>query len=128
MYCERALNVPSPMQTANDSQFYKYKQEYGVVGEFWTWHEGRAEAYCASSGETIVLIGKTRPEDVDWIESFTRNAYELNDECELYIGGESLVQIEAIRLKDRTIRLPRPIVVPTYARIEPKEIMKSLRR
>lgn len=128
IYCERALNIPSPMQTANDSQFYKYKQEYGVVGEFWTWHEGRAEAYCASSGETIVLIGKTRPEDVDWIESFTRNAYELNDECELYIGVKSLVQIEAIQLDDRTIRLPRPIVVPTYAQIEPKEILKSLRR
>lgn len=74
----------------------------------------------------ITLIGRTRPEDVNWDETFMLNAYELNEECELYLGYSSLVQINAIRLNDRVINLPRSIVVPAYSSVSPQEIHKSI--
>ena len=126
IYCERTIKIPSPMKTAYDKAYYNYIVQYSSVGEYWTWLEGNGEAYCGSGGMDITLIGRTRPEDVDWDETFMRNAYELNEECELYLGYSSLVQINAIRLNDRVINLPRSIVVPAYSSVSPKEIYKSI--
>ena len=126
IYCERTIKIPSPMETASDMAYYNYITKYSSVGEYWTWLEGNGEAYCGSGGIDITLIGRTRPEDVDWDETFMRNAYELNEECELYLGYSSLVQINAIRLNDRVINLPRPIVVPANSHVSPQDIHKTI--
>lgn len=128
IYCERTIKIPSPMNTASDNAYYKYICNYSAVGECWTWLEGNGEAYCGRGGMNITLIGRTRPEDVNWEETFYLNAYELNEECELYLGYSSLVQINAINLDDRVINLPRPIVVPAYSSVSPKEIYKKAHR
>ena len=110
VYIEREITLPDIFSTQvathrEDKDYFELlKNVYKGSGPCWSWKVGRAEAYCAESYGTkntpVVLKGWADPTSVDWAETLYRNAYSLNEECEIYLKEGNIIEIDEVVVND----------------------------
>lgn len=96
IYIERAIVVP--YFTNKDKLYRWFKTDYGGhLGVCWAYRKGRAEAYFGGfeKGDTIILKGYVRPEDVNWTETVALCLYNI-DEYELRLNDNAPIQLTEI--------------------------------
>jgi hypothetical protein len=127
IYIEREIMLPNifSTQVATNREVKDYfellKNYYKGSGPCWSWKLGCAESYCGDSYGTsnteIVLKGWVDPMSVDWAETLYRNAYSLNEECELYLREGNIVEIDEVVVNDYSQNhgkhiLNKPMLIP----------------
>jgi hypothetical protein len=96
MYVERAIRLPSNLNSENNQLLYKelIKNYQNNVGGCWTWEEGRAAAYCSQvDGSLVEFKGYIRLEDIDWVETDYCNMYNMNGEREIRVKPNAKVEV-----------------------------------
>jgi hypothetical protein len=82
----------------------KFKDEfenmisYGGVGYYWSWAEEGAIAHGGFQGNTYIISGWVRPENINWVETIYKNAWSLRDEMEIEVGQCNIL-IDGVYLK-----------------------------
>lgn len=128
IYVEREIILPDIFST-EVSSFDDYKNYFELLrnsykgsGPYWTWAPGHGEAYCGLSycqkDTAILLRGWVDPMSVDWGETLYRNAYSLNEECELYLKEGCIIEIDEAIVNDYSHKLNgkhilnKPMLIP----------------
>ena len=96
MYVERAIRLPSKLNSEDNQFFYKelIRNYQNNVGGCWTWEEGRAAAYCSQvDGSLVEFKGYIRLEDIDWVETDYCNMYNMNAEREIRVKPNAKVEV-----------------------------------
>lgn len=109
------LNKPD---TLKNSLYKQAKGRYDGIGNCWAWMHGSGRSYCSGlnggdNEESIVMIGKVNPNDVDWYSSCL--LFYQFDEDEVRINHNTPIEIDEIYLDEygdkRHLPLRKPIVV-----------------
>jgi hypothetical protein len=128
IYVEREIILPDIFST-EVSSFDDYKNYFELLrnsykgsGPCWTWAVGHGEAYCGhsfgQSNTAVLLRGWVDPMSVDWVETLYRNAYSLNEECELYLKEGCIIEIDEVVVNDYGYKLNgkhilnKPMLIP----------------
>lgn len=88
---------------------------HGGVGLFWSWEESGAYPFGGGNkGDTYILHGKVKPENVNWIQTIFKSAWELRHEKEIEIKKRAEILIYGISKwgDDDKFTNIKPIVVP----------------
>ena len=95
MYIERAVTLKNELSEPSEGEFNNLVKDYqNNVGGCWSWDKGKGESYCTeNSGDTILLKGFIRLDDIDWLETIYINSYSMNDECEVRVKPNSKIEI-----------------------------------
>lgn len=108
LYIERCISIPYTKgyrgnDRTNDT-FKYFSNEYGGVGNCWSWKKGGGEAYLSRSfddGTSIIrMIGCVDPRNVDWVTTISRNMYSLRNEKEIYIDNFKTLEIDEISIEN----------------------------
>ena len=92
------------------------------LGNCWTWKQGRGEAYCGNyygNNDYILLQGWVDPKSINWEETLVRNAWSLNEECEIFINDGQIVEVDKITINNASNGnygkniLNRPMLIQT---------------
>jgi hypothetical protein len=87
---------------------------HGGVVLYWSWEESGAYPHGGGLGDTYILYGKVKPENVNWARTIYKSAWELREEKEIEINKKGEVLIYAIGEWENKMRVTniKPIVVP----------------
>ena len=107
LYVERCISIPYPMgyrgnDMKNDTYTY-FNNNYGGVGNCWSWKKGGGESYLANSFDdgsgNIRMIGCVDPRNVNWVVTLSRNMYSLRDEKEIFINSGKPIEVDSIKFE-----------------------------
>ena len=93
-------------KTKNKQDLYKelkseYKKRFGI---YWTYDKNYAEAYWSNGGDTKVLMhGKVRTNDVNWLETVKLNYGDLDQEHELRLKDKVPFQLLDITFDNKSV-------------------------
>ena len=92
---------------------YENIMDHKGVGFFWTWDREMAIPHWGRGGELFTLCAKTKPEEVDWIQTIYKNGYDLNREHEIEMKGGGVVQVISMKNREgKEYKLEKPLIVP----------------
>lgn len=97
----RAINYhfePTIEKEAKDL-FEQITKEYGGVGSYWSWEEGAEHPHNGynPNGEEFSLYGRVSLDDIDWVATIGKNAWNLKEEKEIQINNTASVEIYGIK-------------------------------
>jgi hypothetical protein len=96
--------------------FEEITGRYKGVGFFWSWKRQGAVVYWMAErgGTQVIMHGKVRIDDVDWMSTIYKGSYFLNNEDEIALHEETgMVLINSFELEGKTVSLDYPVVVST---------------
>jgi len=90
---------------------YENIMSHNGIGVFWTWDADSAESHWGRGGELFILCAKTRPEDVNWIQTIYKNGYDLNIEHEIEMKSGGIAKVIYMKNVDgKKYNLEKPIL------------------
>ena len=115
MYVERAVRLPEKLGSVTSGEFERFVKNYqNNVGGCWSWKTDGAMDYCdEGDGDTVVMCGWIRLDDIDWVETVYCNAYVMNGECEIRVRANAMIKLVAIHdiNSGYKLKLERPLIV-----------------
>jgi hypothetical protein len=90
--------------------------KYKGVGFFWSWKRQGAIVYWMADrgGTQVVMHGRVRVDDVDWMSTIYKGSYYLRSEDEIALHEETgKVMISSFEMEGKAVRLDTPVVVST---------------
>lgn len=128
IYIEREITTPNVLLTnmpdnMDMKNYFEYlRSSFNGLGNCWTWKQGRGEAYCGNyygNNDYILLQGWVDPKSINWEETLVRNAWSLNEECEIFINDGQIVEVDKITINNASNGnygkniLNRPMLIQT---------------
>ena len=128
IYIEREITTPNVLLTnmpdnMDMKKYFEYlRSSFNGLGNCWTWKQGRGEAYCGNyygNNDYILLQGWVDPKSINWEETLVRNAWSLNEECEIFINDGQIVEVDKITINNASNGnygkniLNRPMLIQT---------------
>lgn len=81
------------------------------VGIYWSFSETAAESHWGETGDDYIICGEIRLQDIDWIETFSKQIYSLWEEQEITAKENSIIKVDKIYgyTDEEVIELDYPI-------------------
>ena len=111
LYIERSINVPRPANfVINDTYHELIKNYNNNVGGCWSYKKGGSNAYCGHGTNLVILRGRIRIDDIDFIKTALLN-FIYDDEHEIRVKPNAKIALDNFSYDEYTVNFKTPLIV-----------------
>jgi hypothetical protein len=108
---EEGLSIYRAISIKGDHVFQDLVKQFTGVGYYWSFADDGAVPHSGGSGNTYIISGKVRLQDIDWEATYYKSIYSLREEKEIEVKAGAIIKVEGVEVNGKSLVMERPLFV-----------------